>query len=272
MARHQPRERCNAGRCLATAEHLRPVDIEGGKMPRHQRARIRAPRAWVPKKRGKARMNAHTRLDAGLLVRGDDKFVLAQCLPCQRPYRSRIRPALASNCGSRGKIQQRCCQGRIASSCSQRQTVLSLIRATNPECSACRATSATLSRDNGRPKVAGSSQASALISTLISGGKARGRPGRARSSRPANRSLKKRFRHRLTTSRRVSSRAAISSLLIPWDAMKIILARCTSKYGNVYLAARRPISTAQSTGAPATCNRSLATASGGASSRPSSAP
>ena len=95
--------------------------------------------------------------------------------PCQvRPYRSRIRPALASNCGSRGKIQQRCCQGRIASSCSQRQTVLSLIRATNPECSACRATSATLSRDNGRPKVAGSSQASALISTLISGGKSPG--------------------------------------------------------------------------------------------------
>ena len=30
---------------------------------------------------GKARMNAHTRLDGGLLVGGDDKFVLAQCLP-----------------------------------------------------------------------------------------------------------------------------------------------------------------------------------------------
>ena len=37
--------------------------------------------------------------------------------------------------------------GGIASSCSQRQTALSLMRATNPERSACRATSATLSRD-----------------------------------------------------------------------------------------------------------------------------
>ena len=82
-----------------------------------------------------------------------------------------MRPALASNCGSRGKIQQRCCQGRIASSCNQRHTVLSLMRATNPERWACRATSATLRRDSGKPSVAGSSQASALISTMSSGGK-----------------------------------------------------------------------------------------------------
>jgi hypothetical protein len=38
-------------------------------------------------------------------------------------YRSRIRPALAVNCRSRGKIHERCCQGLIASSKSQRQTV-----------------------------------------------------------------------------------------------------------------------------------------------------
>src|SRR5580765_825006 len=92
--------------------------------------------------------------------------------PCQRrSYRSRMRPALAWKCGSRGKIQQRCFHGRMASSCSQRQTVLSLMRATRPERSACRATSATLSRDSGRPRLAGSSQASALISTVSSGGK-----------------------------------------------------------------------------------------------------
>ena len=92
--------------------------------------------------------------------------------PCQRrSYRSRIRPALTWKCGSRGKIQQRCCQGRIASSCSHRQTVLSLIRATRPERCAYRATSATLSRDSGKPNVAGNSQASALISTVSSGGK-----------------------------------------------------------------------------------------------------
>ena len=93
-------------------------------------------------------------------------------LPCQRrSYRSRMRPALSWKCGSRGKIQQRCCHGRIASSCSQRHTVLSLMRATSPERSAWRATSAALSRDRGRPSVAGSSQASALISTVSSGGK-----------------------------------------------------------------------------------------------------
>ena len=34
-----------------------------------------------------------------------------------------MRPALAVNSGSRGKIQERCCHGLIASSDSQRQTV-----------------------------------------------------------------------------------------------------------------------------------------------------
>ena len=76
-----------------------------------------------------------------------------------------------ANCGSRGKIQQRCCQGRIASSLSQRQTVLSLMVATNPNCRACRATSATLKRDSGRWCAAGGSQASALIWMTTSGGK-----------------------------------------------------------------------------------------------------
>src|SRR5574340_118568 len=96
-------------------------------------------------------------------------------LPCQsRSYRSRIRPALAWNCGSRGNIQQRCCHGRMASSCSQRHTVLLLIFATRPERWACRATSATLSRDSGRPSVAGNSQASALTSTVSPGGEGPG--------------------------------------------------------------------------------------------------
>jgi hypothetical protein len=59
--------------------------------------------------------------------------------------------------------------------------------------------------------------------------------------------LKKRLRHWLTTSRRVSKRAAISSLSKPSAAIRIILARTTSKYGNVYLVARR-FSSAASTG------------------------
>src|SRR5450631_2523468 len=90
-----------------------------------------------------------------------------------------MRPALTANSGSRGKIQQRCCQGRIASAWSQRQTVLSLMVATNPNCRACCATSATLRRESGKPSVAGSSHASALTCTTTSGGKS---PWSARAS------------------------------------------------------------------------------------------
>ena len=100
-------------------------------------------------------------------------------LPSQRlAYRSRMRPALSANCGSRGKIQVRCCQGRMASSCNQRHTVVSLTRATNPHRCASRTISAQLSRDSGSPRGAGSSQARALICTTSSGGK---NPGAARA-------------------------------------------------------------------------------------------
>src|SRR5207302_4661353 len=92
----------------------------------------------------------------------------------RRWYKSKMRPALTANCGSRGKIQQRCCHGRIASALSQRHTVLSLMLATNPNCRACCATSATLKRDSGAPSVAGSSHASALTWTTTTGGKSPG--------------------------------------------------------------------------------------------------
>jgi hypothetical protein len=82
-----------------------------------------------------------------------------------------MRLALDTNCGSRGNNQARCCQGRIASSWSQRHTVLSLIVATNPAERTCRAMSAVLHRDKGIPVVAGSSQARALTSIMTSGGK-----------------------------------------------------------------------------------------------------
>src|SRR5262245_19284620 len=95
--------------------------------------------------------------------------------PCQqRAYKSRMRPAFTWNCGSRGKIQQRCRHGRMASSCSQRHTVLLLMRATSPRCSTWRLTSPTLSRDSGTPSTEGSSHASALTSTVSSGGKGPG--------------------------------------------------------------------------------------------------
>ena len=44
-----------------------------------------------------------------------------------------MRPAFSAKCGSRGKIQQRCCQGLIASSFSQRQIVVPLIDAPHPD-------------------------------------------------------------------------------------------------------------------------------------------
>ena len=62
---------------------------------------------------------------------------------------------------------------------SQRQTVLSLMVATSPECRDCRTTSATLKRDNGRSCAAGGSQASALIGMTTSGEESSG-PPRAR--------------------------------------------------------------------------------------------
>lgn len=64
-------------------------------------------------------------------------------LPWQRlACRSRARPTLASKCGLRGRNQQRCCQGRMASSCSQRQMVVPLLGATMPLRHTLRAASA----------------------------------------------------------------------------------------------------------------------------------
>src|SRR5882762_2041749 len=67
----------------------------------------------------------------------------------------------------------------------------------------------------------------------------RGRPGRGKSSRPPSRFSKNRFRQRLTISRRVLRLLAMSSFERPCAARRIILARATIKYGNVYLLARR---------------------------------
>src|SRR5436309_8802272 len=89
-----------------------------------------------------------------------------------------MRPALAAKAGSRGKIQVRCCQGRMASSWSHRHTVVSLMVATMPERWASRTRSPMLRRESGKPRVAGSSHARALIWTTTSGGK---KPGAARA-------------------------------------------------------------------------------------------
>src|SRR3972149_7345628 len=89
-----------------------------------------------------------------------------------------MRPALAAKSGSRGKIQVRCCHGRMASSCSPRQTVLWLTVATIPLRWTSRTMAAVLRRESGTPSVVGNSHASALTWTTISGGKS---PGTARA-------------------------------------------------------------------------------------------
>lgn len=137
--------------------------------PGARHAYPRAPPAWVCRGCGKTRMDAYPGLDAHLLVGGEDEFALAQRLPLpgtgiqtqDPPGRPEVRIAR--------RDPGRCCQGRMASSCRQRHTVLCLMRATNRECSAERATSVTLSRDRDRPGVAGNSQAGALISTVSPG-------------------------------------------------------------------------------------------------------
>ena len=83
-----------------------------------------------------------------------------------------MRAAFSSKSGSRGNSQLRECQGRRASSASQRHTVVWPIDATRPRRMASRRISGTLSRERGRPCSWGSSQARALIATSTLGGKA----------------------------------------------------------------------------------------------------
>src|SRR6059036_92885 len=64
----------------------------------------------------------------------------------------------------------------MASSLSQRQSVVSPIEATKPRRTTSPLISAMLKRESGRPRVWGSSQASALIVTTTLGGKAGSSP------------------------------------------------------------------------------------------------
>jgi predicted transcriptional regulator len=90
-------------------------------------------------------------LDRGLLIAADDVVAGVQqfAFPAAR-VRSRIRPALAVNAGSRGKIHERCCQGLIASSESQRQTVTPEICSQIPRAIASAASSEDDQRSRAR--------------------------------------------------------------------------------------------------------------------------
>ena len=88
----------------------------------------------------------------------------------RRWYRSSTRPAFSAKRGSRGKIQQRCCHGFKASSCSQRQIVEAEAPLT-PRSITSRCSSVREKRESGSPWLTGSPHASALTSATCSGGK-----------------------------------------------------------------------------------------------------
>ena len=96
-------------------------------------------------------------------------------------------------------------------------------------------------RERGRPLQCGSSQARAFTCTTRLGGKA-GRDARleVHPRGRGKRARQKRLRHLLTIWRGVSSRKAITSLERPWEASRMILARMTSQYGDVYWRAIDP--------------------------------
>jgi hypothetical protein len=138
---------------------------------------------------GDHRMAADPGLDARLLVGADDELVVLE--PAAGPLAGvevedarRLRPEV----GVPGKIQLRWVQGLIASSLSQRQTVVSLIEATNPRRITSARMSGTWSRLKGSPRRAGSSQAIALTATTSSGGKTRPAAG-PRALRQARQAL-----------------------------------------------------------------------------------
>ena len=69
----------------------------------------------------------------------------------ERSYRSRIRLVLTAKAGSRGKIQLRWYQGRMASSWSHRQMVLPEMVATKPALQIWRAMSGVFQWESGTP-------------------------------------------------------------------------------------------------------------------------
>ena len=147
-------------------------------------------------------------------------------------------PAWAAKSGSRGKIQLRCCQGRRASAFSQRHRVVPLISATKP----CATTSCWYRRwrvaRGGVPDDEEAHRRGPLLERRRWGEKRAGRPPRGCSSRPGRRIKANRLRHLLTICRGVSKRVAMTSLDNPWAAKRMILARITSRYGDVYLRVR----------------------------------
>ena len=141
----------------------------------------------------------------------------APALPRSRGHEGSPRPGL---------------HGFMASSESQHHTVVPDISATTPRPTILAPMSGTWKRDKGTPSGWAARKPAPLRRRLPRGKRpAAGRRGRSsRPARPARKSVFAIWRR----PRRVSRRAAISSLPIPVAANSTILARTTSLYGNVY--------------------------------------
>jgi hypothetical protein len=123
-------------------------------------------------------MHSDAGLNARFLVRRDDELIIAQglALPITLVKVQHLASSLGEVFGAR-ENPTAMLHGRIASASSQRQIVVPLMCATTPRLIASRTKSSRLKRDSGRPLVAGSSQAIALICITTSGGKTGRTPG-----------------------------------------------------------------------------------------------
>jgi hypothetical protein len=140
-------ERVDAGGGFAAAEHLGAVDVPGGQVgepPRKYSASTRSGLRGAGPVVGCLRMRAWMEVfsSAEITYSSGRSGVSSK----RRPWRSRTPAALAPKSGSRGKVQDRCCQGLIASELSQRQIVVPEIEATMPDSTAARARSGQCQR------------------------------------------------------------------------------------------------------------------------------
>jgi hypothetical protein len=127
------------------------------------------------------------------------------------------------------EIHDRCCQGLSASASSQRRTVDGETR-TLQRVASWRVSSGLLHRDNGTPVAAGSSHANAITSARTASGSRRGRPGRAASRSPLNRSTTNRLRHLRAVSTPTPTVRAIAAFAWPSAAASTIRARIRSRW------------------------------------------
>jgi hypothetical protein len=177
-------------------------------------------------------VDAHTGLDAGLLIRAEHVLVLAERLSLPFPL-VEVKDAAGLDGEARvaGKIHDLCCHGFSASSASQRRTVDGETAGVMPLATAWRASSGQVQRASGVPFAAGISHARAFTSATTRAGNTRGLPGRGASASPPMPCSQYRRRHLRAVSPQVPSRCAISRFDIPAAASSTIRDRSTRRNG-----------------------------------------